>query len=374
DSCLLDLPIAVQEIKDAIWDCGRDKALGLPIGSNMSRCSNWFLLIDRFQKRLSNWKAKTLSIGGRITLTKVVLGSLGVYFFFTFKAPKSITKKLESIRRNFFWGGCRDEKKIAWIAWDKNFIWSKSIRSLHGPFGDLHDSSSIRSKSGPWYQIARLKEDLIPNGINLSDLFSKNVGNCKSNKFRLDKWLGVSHLSDPVVAPVSAPVTDPITTTITAPVSAPVTSGETNVIAPVTAREIIVTTPVSAPTSAHVFGLRTPSLSDYYLPAPSPHAPIYPLVGPLLPLDLRFNWAWRKAFECSLESETWAVYFQSRDMFGYGYGRRGYGGRGRMRNNVFIVGLDDAVSGRMVERENHLPQQPPQVHPWLVYSGNGQKP
>ncbi|GJZ11817.1 putative RNA-directed DNA polymerase, eukaryota, reverse transcriptase zinc-binding domain protein [Tanacetum coccineum] len=47
--------------------------LGLSIGLNLSRCSNWFLLIDRFQKRLSNWKAKTLSIGGRLTLSKAIL-------------------------------------------------------------------------------------------------------------------------------------------------------------------------------------------------------------------------------------------------------------------------------------------------------------
>ncbi|GJV59540.1 hypothetical protein Tco_1465640 [Tanacetum coccineum] len=93
--------------------------LGLPIGANKSRCRNWSSLADRFQKRLSNWKSKTLSYGGRLTLIKSVLGSLGVYFFSTFKALVSIVKKLESIRRNFFWGGNSDTKKIAWIAWDK---------------------------------------------------------------------------------------------------------------------------------------------------------------------------------------------------------------------------------------------------------------
>ncbi|GJS08508.1 hypothetical protein Tco_0365304 [Tanacetum coccineum] len=57
---------------------------------------------------------------------------------------------------------------------------------------------------------------------------------------------------------------------------------------------------------------------------------------------------------------------------GFGYGRRGYGRRGRMRNSVFIgsvFGLDDAVSERMVESENHSPRQPPQVD-----SANGQEP
>ncbi|GKE50439.1 putative RNA-directed DNA polymerase, eukaryota, reverse transcriptase zinc-binding domain protein, partial [Tanacetum coccineum] len=63
---------------------------------------------NRFQKIPSNWQFKTLSIGGRLTLTKAVLGSV---FLLQFKAPKSVTKKLESIRRNLFWSGYGDEKR-----------------------------------------------------------------------------------------------------------------------------------------------------------------------------------------------------------------------------------------------------------------------
>ncbi|GJW72993.1 RNA-directed DNA polymerase, eukaryota, reverse transcriptase zinc-binding domain protein [Tanacetum coccineum] len=62
--------------------------IGLPIGANMSRCFNWNPLVERFHKRLSKWKSKALSIGGSLTLIKSVLGSLGVYYFSTFKAPK----------------------------------------------------------------------------------------------------------------------------------------------------------------------------------------------------------------------------------------------------------------------------------------------
>nr|GFC06786.1 reverse transcriptase domain, reverse transcriptase zinc-binding domain protein [Tanacetum cinerariifolium] len=62
----------------------------------MTSCSNWNPLVERFLKRLSNWKAKTLSFGGRLTLIRSVLGSLGVYYFSTFKAPKKIICKLEA--------------------------------------------------------------------------------------------------------------------------------------------------------------------------------------------------------------------------------------------------------------------------------------
>ncbi|GJU37503.1 putative RNA-directed DNA polymerase, eukaryota, reverse transcriptase zinc-binding domain protein [Tanacetum coccineum] len=93
--------------------------LGLPISANMSRCNNWKPLVDKFQKRLFKWKSKSLSIGGRVTLIKTVLNSLGVYYFSNFKTPKNIITKLENIRRKFFWGGNNDENKIAWIAWEK---------------------------------------------------------------------------------------------------------------------------------------------------------------------------------------------------------------------------------------------------------------
>ncbi|GJT17816.1 RNA-directed DNA polymerase, eukaryota, reverse transcriptase zinc-binding domain protein [Tanacetum coccineum] len=49
---------------------------GLPIGSNMSLTSSWQVLLDRFQSKLSSWKANLLSIGGRHALINVVLGSL----------------------------------------------------------------------------------------------------------------------------------------------------------------------------------------------------------------------------------------------------------------------------------------------------------
>ena len=85
--------------------------LGLPIGSKMSLTSNWKLLIDRFRSRLSSWKANLLSIGGRLTLIKAVLGSLGIYYFSIFKAPEMVLKSLERARSTFFWGGTYDAKK-----------------------------------------------------------------------------------------------------------------------------------------------------------------------------------------------------------------------------------------------------------------------
>nr|GFB36247.1 RNA-directed DNA polymerase, eukaryota, reverse transcriptase zinc-binding domain protein [Tanacetum cinerariifolium] len=52
--------------------------LGLPIDCNMALVKSWDPIIDKFSKRLSNWKASLLSIGGRTTLITSVLGVIAL--------------------------------------------------------------------------------------------------------------------------------------------------------------------------------------------------------------------------------------------------------------------------------------------------------
>ncbi|GJV62404.1 hypothetical protein Tco_1468504 [Tanacetum coccineum] len=71
--------------------------LGLPIGENISRVNAWKPIVDKFKNCLANWKAKTMSFGGRLTLVKSVLGSLPLYYFSMFRVPTSVLKNLESM-------------------------------------------------------------------------------------------------------------------------------------------------------------------------------------------------------------------------------------------------------------------------------------
>nr|GEZ10415.1 hypothetical protein [Tanacetum cinerariifolium] len=91
--------------------------LGLPIGANMNISCNWKPIIDKFHNRLSSWKARSLSFGGRLTLLKFIIGALGTYYFSPFKAPKCVISYLEKLRHNFFLGGSMDNKKLEWVAW-----------------------------------------------------------------------------------------------------------------------------------------------------------------------------------------------------------------------------------------------------------------
>ncbi|GJS75041.1 RNA-directed DNA polymerase, eukaryota [Tanacetum coccineum] len=73
--------------------------LGIKVGGMMSRIKSWDEIVDKLQSRLSKWKMKTLSIGGRLTLLKSMLGSTPIYYISMFKVPSKVLKCLEDIRR-----------------------------------------------------------------------------------------------------------------------------------------------------------------------------------------------------------------------------------------------------------------------------------
>ncbi|GJS58687.1 putative RNA-directed DNA polymerase, eukaryota, reverse transcriptase zinc-binding domain protein [Tanacetum coccineum] len=86
--------------------------LGLPIGSNMKSIASWKTLVDRFHMRLSSWKANLLSIGGRLTLIKSVLGSLAFQ-------------------------PCSSSKMALEVASFPNALWVQVIKAYHGQRGGL---------------------------------------------------------------------------------------------------------------------------------------------------------------------------------------------------------------------------------------------
>lgn len=54
--------------------------LGLPIGENPRKSSTWQTVLDALRNRLSDWKNKLLSVGGRVVIIKSLLSALLVYF------------------------------------------------------------------------------------------------------------------------------------------------------------------------------------------------------------------------------------------------------------------------------------------------------
>ncbi|GJS75873.1 reverse transcriptase domain, reverse transcriptase zinc-binding domain protein [Tanacetum coccineum] len=63
--------------------------LGLPIGVCVRCTCAWNPVVEKFKKRLADWKAKTMSFWGRLTLVKSVLGNLPLYYFLMFRVPEN---------------------------------------------------------------------------------------------------------------------------------------------------------------------------------------------------------------------------------------------------------------------------------------------
>nr|GEX15469.1 putative zinc finger, CCHC-type [Tanacetum cinerariifolium] len=126
--------------------------LGLPIGANMNKVANWKPIIDKLHKRLTSWKARTLSFGGRFTLIRSVLGALGTYYFSLFKAPK-----------------------------DQGGIGNELINNRGLPLST-------------WRSIYDLDNHLASANINLHSTFVRKVGDGYSFDFWNDHWIGDCNL------------------------------------------------------------------------------------------------------------------------------------------------------------------------------------
>ncbi|GJR72716.1 RNA-directed DNA polymerase, eukaryota, reverse transcriptase zinc-binding domain protein [Tanacetum coccineum] len=98
------------------------KYLGVSVRGNMSRCSNWEAVIQKFHSKLSLWKARLLSVGGRLSLIKSVFNSLPIYYMLIYMMPATVQKKLETMRNNFFISGDTNEKKMTWVRWKKCLV------------------------------------------------------------------------------------------------------------------------------------------------------------------------------------------------------------------------------------------------------------
>nr|GEV83347.1 RNA-directed DNA polymerase, eukaryota, reverse transcriptase zinc-binding domain protein [Tanacetum cinerariifolium] len=200
--------------------------LGIKVGGSMSRIKAWDEIVDKLHSRLSKWKMKILSIGGRLTLLKSVLGSTPIYYMSIYKVPSKVLKCLEDIRRKFFIGADPKENKMSWFKWsrvlalkdkgglgvssffalnrallfkwmwrlhnDKNALWSRFIRVVYGNSGGIEMRSKI-SYSSIWLSIVNEVNKLRNKGIDLLSYMNKKVGNGLDMNFWEDAWMGIEN-------------------------------------------------------------------------------------------------------------------------------------------------------------------------------------
>lgn len=84
------------QIKD---DLG--KYLGVPILHKKVNRRSFNFVIDKVDQRLSNWKAKTLSLAGRLTLCKPVIQALPAYVMQGAWLPRSVCDVIDKRCHDF---------------------------------------------------------------------------------------------------------------------------------------------------------------------------------------------------------------------------------------------------------------------------------
>ena len=92
--------------------------LGMPLGNLSKTASIWNSILERMEKKLSDWKRLYLSKDGRLTLLKSTLSSLPTYYLSLFTIPKTVATRLERIQRNFLWGSSVKCFKYPLVAWE----------------------------------------------------------------------------------------------------------------------------------------------------------------------------------------------------------------------------------------------------------------
>ncbi|XP_071719407.1 uncharacterized protein [Rutidosis leptorrhynchoides] len=127
--------------------------LGLPIGAKMKNLKNWNPVIDKIKGRLSSWKMRTMSFGGRLWWWR----------FYT----------------------------------EADALWAKIIRSIYGPCGGLGlDSGSIRSLNpSTWRDILIAGTEIQAMGIPFRNSFVHSVAATSSVSFWDGLWISGSKLS-----------------------------------------------------------------------------------------------------------------------------------------------------------------------------------
>ncbi|GJW74221.1 reverse transcriptase domain, reverse transcriptase zinc-binding domain protein [Tanacetum coccineum] len=133
---------------------------------NLLKSRLWIEVINKVQNRLIAWKAKSLSIGGRLTLLKSVLGSIPIYFLSLFKAPLKVIKYIESLRSRFFWG----------------------FKDDHRGDGGFSSSPTSFSGHGVWCDIVKVISNIERIDFSFKNSFNLKVSNGLSTSFWNDAW------------------------------------------------------------------------------------------------------------------------------------------------------------------------------------------
>lgn len=174
---------------------GHSVYLGLPTFSMRNKTLQFDFIRDRIAKKISSWKNRLLSTGGKETL-------IPTYAMSCFKLPKSLIHNINRLCASFWWGDTKESQNIHWCKWD-SLCRPKSRGGMGFRNLELFNSAllakqiwRIRNSSGSLIERV-LKSKYYPNDSFMDCIVKrtasfawKSITSCRSSvkRFLLENW------------------------------------------------------------------------------------------------------------------------------------------------------------------------------------------
>ncbi|KAL6522139.1 hypothetical protein OROMI_032016 [Orobanche minor] len=91
--------------------------LGIPTAVGRSHVAIFRTLAGRIEKKLKDWKNKTLSQAGKLVLIKSVAQAIPTYLMSCFKIPYGTIDRIRRAFMQFWWGQKGEERRTHWVSW-----------------------------------------------------------------------------------------------------------------------------------------------------------------------------------------------------------------------------------------------------------------
>lgn len=95
------------------------KYLGIPTIHQRVSKNTFHHILEKVQSKLAGWKAKQLTLAGRVTLTRSVLATIPYYTIQVLPLPRALCDKLDQVNRNFIWGETEEKKAVHGVKWEE---------------------------------------------------------------------------------------------------------------------------------------------------------------------------------------------------------------------------------------------------------------
>ncbi|KAF7820958.1 reverse transcriptase [Senna tora] len=92
--------------------------LGFPLGIK-GKVRDFNPILEKIKARMQNWRAKHLSMAGKVTLINSVISPIASFFMQCIPFPVTVCNTLDKIQRDFFWWSNSENKKVHTICWSK---------------------------------------------------------------------------------------------------------------------------------------------------------------------------------------------------------------------------------------------------------------